>query len=214
MTKNQFVEIVKRNLDGGDSPAELRSRYHEREIELYISMAFDAVLNRKENQTKELSAELGRDSWKWDALTKAYTLDILQDTTRDRFYSVLPVNVLSVVNNNGIRMVCPTKEEASTFFPRWQLDTFLMDGLDVGLMTGLIYFTLEGDKIYYSGDIDCNWKTVLAKLVLKFSEFDDTDEINIPEGKDMEIITMAMQLLQAKQPMDIIADSTAIQTTK
>lgn len=214
MKKAQFIELVKRSLDGGDSPAELRSRFHEREIELYIAMAFDSILNRKESQVKELQAEMGRDSWKWDALIKPYHLDIVKDTVRDRYYSELPVSVMSIVNNNGIRMVTPSKEESSAFFPRWQTDTFLMDGLDVNLMTGFIYYTLEGRRLYYSGDIDCHWETVLAKLVLRFNEFEDDDEISVPDGKEIEIFSTVLQLMQAKQPMDIINDSTAIQTTK
>lgn len=214
MTKAQWIELIKRNVDGGDAPAELRGRNHEREIELYLSIAFDTVLNRKQTQTQEMLAEMGKDSWRYDALTKPYFLDILKDTNRDRFYSVLPISILSITNNNGIRMVSPAKEESSAFFPRWQTDTFLMDGLDVGQMVGFIYYTLEGQNIYYSGDIDCHWKQVLAKLVLRFNEFEDSDEIGVPEGKEAEIMQIALGLMQGKQAMDIVDDGTAMQTTK
>jgi hypothetical protein len=214
MTKAQWIELIKRNIDGGDAPAELRGRNHEREIELYLTIAFDTILNLKQTQTQEMFADMGKDSWRYDALTKPYTLDILLDSTRNRYYSVLPVNILSITNNNGIRMITPTQDEGVAFFPRWQTDTFLMDGLDVNQMAGLIYYTLEGKKIYYSGDIDCHWKQVLAKLVLRFSEFEPTDDINVPEGKEFDIVKMTLGLLQAKLPMDIVDDSTAIQTTK
>jgi len=117
MTKAQWIELVKRNVDGGDAPAELRGRNHEREIELYLAIAFDTILNRKQTQTQEMLAEMGKDSWRYDALTKPFFLDILKDTNRDRFYSVLPVSILSITNNNGIRMVSPAKEESSASFP-------------------------------------------------------------------------------------------------
>jgi hypothetical protein len=214
MTKAQWIELVKRNLSGGDSPVELRGRNHEREIELYLAIAFDTILNRKNSQFQEMSAETGKDSWKWDALTKPYMLDIKTDTVRGRSYSDLPVSILSIVNNAGIRMVFPVKEESSAFLPRWQTDTFLMDGLDVNLVTGLIYYTVEGQKIYYSGDINCNWTSVMAKLVLKFNEFEDEDEVSVPEGKDAEILQLAIGLMQSKQAMDIVDDGTAMQTTK
>lgn len=214
MKKAQWIELVKRNLDGGDAPVELRGRNHEREIELYLSIAFDTVLNRKASQFQEMAAETGKDSWKWDALTKPYVLDIKTDSVRDRKYSDLPAAVLSIVNNAGVRMVFPVKEESSAFLPRWQTDTFLMDGLDVNLVTGLIYYTVEGQKIYYSGDMNCNWTSVMAKLVLKFNEFESDDEISVPEGKDAEILQLAIGLMQSKQAMDIVDDGTAMQTTK
>lgn len=214
MKKAQWIELIKRNIDGGDAPAELRGRNHEREIELYIAAAFDTVLNRKQSQRQEQMADTGKDSWKWDALTKPYILPIKTDTVRDRKYSELPVSILSITNNAGIRMVFPVKEEASAFFPRWQTDTFLMDGLDVNLITGLIYYTLEGNKIYYSGDMNCKWTDVMAKLVLRFNEFDSDDEIGVPEGKEGEIIQIALGLMNSKLPMDIVDDGTAMQTTK
>jgi hypothetical protein len=214
MTKAQWIELIKRNLDGGDAPAELRGRNHEREIELYLTMAFDTVLNRKQTQTQEMLADMGKDSWRYDSLTKSFVLDILEDTTRNRYYSTLPVTVMSIINNNGIRMITPTQDEGVAFFPRWQTDTFLMDGLDVNQMVGLIYYTLEGKKLYYSGDIDCHWKQVIAKLVLKFNEFELTDDIVVPDGKELEIVQVTLGLMGAKAPMDIVDDGTAIQTTK
>lgn len=183
MTKAQWRELILRNLGGGDSPSELRSRYHEREIELYLGIAFDTIMNRKLTQKQELESEMGMNAWRYDALTKTFVLDILNDTVRNRRYSVLPASVLSITNNDGIRMITPTQEESTAFLPRRIVDTFLMDGLDVGTITGLIFFSLEGNKIYYSGSMDCNWRQVLAKLALRFNEFEDNDEINLRKGR-------------------------------
>lgn len=214
MTKAQWRELILRNLGGGDSPSELRSRYHEREIELYLGIAFDTIMNRKLTQKQELESEMGMNAWRYDALTKTFVLDILNDTVRNRRYSVLPASVLSITNNDGIRMITPTQEESTAFLPRRIVDTFLMDGLDVGTITGLIFFSLEGNKIYYSGSMDCNWRQVLAKLALRFNEFEDNDEINLPEGQDAELVQITLSLLQQKRPMDITNDDTAIQTTQ
>lgn len=214
MKKNQLIELVKRNLTGGDSPSELRGRYHEREIELALQVAFGSLLNRNATEKKELADELSQDTWKYDQLTKPYVLDIQKDATRNRYYSDLPVHILSITNNAGIRMITPTQEESTAFLPRKQQDSFLMNGLDVGQLSGLIYFSLEGQRIWYSGEIDSCWTSVLAKLVLEFSEFDDEDDISIPDGKDYELIQMAVQWMNQKNPMDIVDDSTSMQTTK
>lgn len=214
MKKAQWRELILRNLGGGDSPSELRSRYHEREIELYLGVAFDTIMNRKLSQKQELESDLGYSAWRYDALTKSFVLDILHDNVRNRKYAVLPASILSITNNDGIRMITPTQEETTAFLPRKIVDNFLMNGLDVNTITGLIYYTLEGNKIYFTGAMDCNWTQVLAKLALRFTEFDDNDEINLPEGQDAELIQITLSLLQQKQPMDIINDSTAMQTTK
>ena len=214
MQKQQLIELVKRSLTGGDAPPELRSRYHEKEIELALNFAFDSLLNKNATQKQQLADELQLDGWKYDALTKPYVLDILKDEARNRYYSVLPISVLSITNNAGIRMITPTQEESTVFFPRRQVDTFLMNNLDVGQLTGMIYFSLEGNKIWYSGDIDNCWKTVLAKLVLEFSEFEDDDDINIPDGKDYELMALVIQWFKQKNPADIINDDVAQQTTQ
>jgi hypothetical protein len=131
----------------------------------------------------------------------------LEDTVRDRRYSELPAHILSVVNNGGIRMICPVKEEQTQFFPRALTDTFLMDGLDVGQLTGMIYFNLERKNVYYSGDMDCTWENVLMKLAIKFEEFEDDDDIDIPDGKDLEIFQTVVQLMNAKRPLDNVNDN-------
>ena len=214
MTKAQFIELVKRNLQGGDGTPELRGRYHQREIELYISMAFDASLNSRLNEKQEYREDLGINNWKYDALTKSFVVPILEDTIRQRRYSELPEHILSITNNGGIRMICPIHEESTQFFPRALTDTFLMDGLDVGQLSGLIYYNLEKKRVYYSGDIDCTWENVLMKLAVKFEELEDDDDFDIPDGKDLEIFQAVIQLMNAKNPMDIVADSTAQQITK
>jgi hypothetical protein len=214
MKKNELIELVKRQLTGGDSPAVARGRFHDREIALYIGMVFDSLIGQGNSVTQNKMAELGMDSWVYDALTKSYQLDILEDTDRKRFYSTLPINVLSVVDNNGIRMITPWQDESVAFFPRRETDTFLMNDLDVNQISGLIYYALEGNKIYYSGDINCDWEKVRAKLVLKFSEFEDTDDIDIPNGKDVELFQLTVGLMKEKNLSDIVDDSTVMQTTK
>jgi hypothetical protein len=62
--------------------------------------------------------------------------------------------------------------------------------------------------------MDCTWENVLMKLAIKFEEFEDDDDIDIPDGKDLEIFQTVVGLINAKNPMDIVNDSTAQQTTK
>ncbi len=214
MTKGQFIELIKRNLQGGDAPAELLSRYDPREIELYINMAFDSLINQNPSEKYNYRQELGLDNWKYDNLTKVFFVPILEDTERKKRYSELPAHILNVIDNNGIRMIFPKHEEETIFFPRKATDDFLMSGLDVGQLSGMIYYKLEGKRVYYSGDINCDWKDVAMKLALKFSEFNDEDEVEVPDGTDIQIMQIVLQMMMAKQPMDIVNDGTPQQTTR
>lgn len=214
MTKGQFIELVKRNLQGGDAPAELLGRFDPREIELYISMAFDSLINQNPSEKNQYRQELGLDNWKYDNLTKVFFVPILDDPNRKKRYSEIPAHVVSVIDNNGIRMIYPKYEEQTVFLPRKATDNFLMDGLDVNQLSGLIYYTVENRKVYYSGDINCDWTEVAMKLALKFTEFEDTDEVEVPDGTDIQIMSMVLQLMLGKPPMDIVNDGTAQQTTR
>lgn len=212
LSKAQYIDLIRDNL-ASDS-AELRSRWHPRIVEKYLDIAFDSVLNKNKTVREGLMDEMGMDLWKYAALTKPFYLDFKYDEKRKRYYSELPINILSITNNNGIQMICPVEEEQSAFLPTGVNDLFLFSGLDVGQLSGLIYFTLEGNRrIYYSGDINGCWKEVLAKLVLSFSEFDDNDDIDIPNGLNAEIIQMTLMFMKGKLPEDIVDDSNAMQTT-
>lgn len=214
MQKQQIIELIQRAISGGDAPADLKGRFHPKEIELYVALAFEALFNGYQSDRNEMAAQMGLDAWKYDKLTKSYKLDIEFDNDTEKFYSTLPINILSIVDNTGIRLIHPLKEETTAFFPRHQTDAFLMNGLDVNQFSNMVYYYLEGKTIWYTGSLDCNWKQVRAKLVLKFSEFDDTDDISLPDGKFPILMQMVMQMMQQKNPSDLIDDTTPIQNTK
>lgn len=217
LTKANWIDLVRHNLAGGDTPAELRGEYHPRIIEKLIAIAFDSLLNSNNTKKDDLRDELGQDNWKYSAMTKVYFVEIKKDTDRDRYYSDLPVTPMAINNNQGIRMVCYKKEEASQFIPRRLEDLFLMEGLDVNTLGGMTFYTLEGiNKLYYSGDISgcMNGKEIMMKLAVGFDELEDTDVVGIPDGKDLEIMGLVREILMTNPPQDITNDAAAIQTTK
>jgi hypothetical protein len=55
--------------------------------------------------------------------------------------------------------------------------------------------------------MDCTWENVLMKLAIKFEEFEDDDDIDIPDGKDLEIFQTVVQLMNAKRPLDNVNDN-------
>ena len=214
MTKQNFIDLAKKFLNGGGaSPPELRMINDDRVIAKYISMAFEAYFNQSTTIKDELADEMGQSNWRYDTFTKRFYRPILKDSISDGYYSTLPAEIMSVNNNQGIRLISPAKEESTAFLPRRQLSTFLMDGLDVNTMC-LIYYTLEGRNVYYSGQIDCNWENVLMKLAVNFEELEDTDPINIPDGVGPQIFQTMLGFMTGKLPSDIIDDNTVQQNIK
>jgi hypothetical protein len=176
-------------------------------------MAFDTYFNASTTVKDELADEMGQSIWRYDQMTKRFYQPILQDPISDKFYSELPAQIMSVNNNQGIRLISPAKEESTAFLPRRQLSTYLMDGLDVNTMDN-IFYTLEGRKVYYSGNIDCRWENVLMKLAVKFEELEDEDWINIPDGDSAQIFQMMLGFMTGKLPSDLTDDNVNIQNIK
>ena len=93
MTKQQLIELIRRNIVGGDSQPSLRGRFHDKEIELYIDMAIESLLNGYTSERQEMYGQLGLDAWKYDKFTKSYKLDIEFDEDTEKYFSTLPVKI-------------------------------------------------------------------------------------------------------------------------
>lgn len=211
MLKIQLIDAGKKWLAGGGyAPPELRNTNDSRYIEKIMSMAFDSIMNIDKSVKDEIASEAGQSNWKYDQFTKTFIQPILKDETRNKLYSELPKQIFSINNSQGIRLVSPSKEESTAFLPRKQLGTFLMGDLDCSTL-GNIYYTLEGKRIYYSGDIDSCWSSVLMKLAVKFEELEDDDWINIADGETLPIFQAMLQIMAEKLPSDISDDNTPAQ---
>lgn len=214
MTKIQLIELGKKFLSGGNSaPPEIRAINDNRVIEKHLSMAFDTYFNSSKTIKDDLSDEMGQSSWRYDVLVKRFYQPILKDENSGTFYSDLPAQIISSNYNQAIRLVAPSKEESSAFLPRRQLGTFLMQGLDVNTLDN-IFYTLEGKRIYYSGNIDACWESVLMKLAVKFEELEDDDWINIYDGDAAQIFQLMLQFMTGKMPTDVDGDNVNAQNQK
>lgn len=214
MKKKELIDAAVIFLAGAsNAPPEIRTVNDPRVINKFLSLSFDTYFNKSTTIKDDLADEMGISSWRYDAFTKPYYLPILKDERRNKFYSVIPVDIFSANNNQAIRMVCYAKEESTVFFPRRTTDNFLMDGLDSNIMGGIFYI-LEGNKLMYSGDIDGCLEEVMVKLAVKFEQMEDDDFILIPDGDSMSIFQTMLQIMQGKMATDNTDDNIGIQNTK
>ncbi len=214
MLKIQLIDLAKKFLTGGGyASPDLRQTYDDRVIAKHLSLAFDTYFNLSTTQRDEMADELGQSFWRYDQMTKRFYQPILKDTVSGTFYSELPVEIMSVNNNNGIRQISPSKEISSAFFPRKTIGNFLLNDMDVNTL-GLIYYTLEGRKIWYSGEINSCWETVMMRLAVKFDELEDDDPIQMPDGDSAKIFQLMLSFMSGKLPQDKVDDSITLQNTK
>ena len=213
LSKSKWISLVKDFCEGGSAGQEIKSRYHPEILSTYVGLAFDALMNGSNSNKADVMVEMGWSLWTYDTITKFYTQPILFDSFRKRYYVELPVNVQTINNNEGVRMLFPTEEEQSVFLPRRQNDVFLMDGLDVNQLSGMIFYNVEGTKLMLSGDINCKWTQVSMKLAVAFNDLEDDDEISTPAGQDYQLFEMVKRIV-AKYDQDTTNEGTPNQVNK
>lgn len=186
MTKAEFVELTVKYLGGGDCPADIMGKYHPLTVEKYIEMAYGDIL------TQLPPSQL-------DAYVKAYNnVPVLKDTERDEYYSELPSAPITLNLGRGIRLISPQQEQKSKFIYTTNNSDSVYDELEVRTVLNRKTFYIENTRVYYRniGSIS----SVLMKLVVPFSAFDDDDEIPIPSTKHLQIFAAIVQLLRQQPP--------------
>lgn len=194
MKKEQLIELTTEYLSGGNAPVEVRGKYHPQNVEKFLEMVYGDIIYMahsdgvKKNDVSAL-----------DEYVKTFTtVDVLYDSAREEYYSVLPCSIISLPKNRGIRLVSPQKEQGAKYWMTDNNSNSVYDELEVRTVLNKTKFYLEANKIYYI-NIPITQKTVLMKLVVPFGEFDEDDEINISSQGMSQVFTMVVKLLM-QQP--------------
>ena len=87
MTKQEWVDLIKDRLAGGDAPQEIKGKYHPEIIAKHIGVAYKSIIYEAYKEAKRLGEESNLQNY-----VKAYTVSVAKDTTRDQYYSDLPVH--------------------------------------------------------------------------------------------------------------------------
>jgi hypothetical protein len=204
MTKEQLTALVIRYVTGGENTSETLSKYHPQEIELYLELAYNSVIFGL-----CLNAITNSDYGQLDAYRKSYKNVVVEcDTDRDEYYSILPVNIISLPKNRGI-FVSPMKDQINQFVDRENNTADIYSELEVGMLPDMITYYRENSKLFYDSRMseELADNGLLMKLIPTFSSWDDTDELPLPAGKDLEIMTRVLDLLMRKPNEDLKNDN-------
>lgn len=210
ITKEILGEKILRRINGGDPTTavnvDVRDIYLE--IEASRNSLIQELLNASAN---DISSEFE---------TTYENIPVLKDTNRDRFYSILPAQLISLVikgnssNSIGVRQISGMADEYDVFIPMNSNDTGVFYGLEAGHLGGKVGFWIEGSKVLYE-NLPYYWegKTVLIKMISSIYSLPEDSFIPIPAGVEKKLEEMVYEAMMKMRitPISKLADNTASQ---
>ena len=193
MTRDQFIELVRRNLQGSDAPAAVRGKYSDREIRLYAQMAYDdmiGLIGMEANKTKDYSL--------LDNFGKSYKRKVQYDSDRDEKYIELDIQVVPLGDNLGIRQVSPFKNQAFAFHYRDNNAASVFSRLLVDVVNNVPSYYVELPRIYFDEKINKDLEDIMIKLIPPFSNLTGDDDVFVPGGQNGRVFQTVIELIQNK----------------
>lgn len=206
ITKKILAEKILRKIYGGDyAPS---ASVKKQDVYLEMEAARNALIQKLLNQSQnDIASEFE---------TTYENVPVLKNENRDRFYSVLPAQLISlVIKNNssngiGVRQISGMRDEYDIFIPTNSNDSGVFYGLEAGGLSGKIGYWVEGDKVIYE-NLPYYWegKTVLIKMISSIYSLDEDDFIPIPAGEELNLEDLVFQRMTGIKavPNDKIADN-------
>jgi hypothetical protein len=207
MKKRVFLETIQHELTGGSPIADNKSKYDLRIIAQRVQPYFDMALLEIYFQNK-------RDLIVLDNYTKAYIVTAYKDASRKETYIDLPVAVAGIPNNAAIRDIRPMKSPEGSLnqIPNNSIGMFNVLPAKKVFSTGSFY--VEGQRAYMYNDTE--GKEYIAKLVVGFDSYDDSDEVTIPVSSRGTIFDLTVNSMRGVQqtPADKTLDANDNQLSK
>lgn len=196
ITKAILGEKIQRRIMGGDVPNSIDVDI--RDVYLEMETVYSYIV--------EKSLNLYGEDIQGEFITVYEDVAITKNENRDRFYSQLPAQLISVRstrNISGLRQVSPMKSEYDAFIPMKSGDATIYKGLEAGNLLGGVGFWLEGDKIIYE-NMPSYWngKTVLVKMISSIYSLPEDAYIPIPAALELEMEDEIYKRLMGMKQID------------
>lgn len=199
ITKAILAEKVLRRINGGDYAAS--SQIKKQDVYLCMEEAYGFVVQQYLNIAGSDNA---------GGFVSVYpAVPVVKDTVRDKFYSVLPAQLVSLNNGAGIRQISGSKDEEEVFVPMNSGDIGMFSGLEAGSFTKKAYW-LELDRVYYK-NLESYWEgeNVMIKMIASIYSLPEDSFIPIPAGVETMFQDEIMKRLMPQKltPQHKIADN-------
>ena len=196
MRKDALIEMVQSSLMQLDKT----SKYHDKLVESYISMASNMVLGKL----------FLRDMSNYDLYAKEYTgVTVSQDATTERYYSEYPAPIVQTIDvAKGVRSINTTTGTGLQFAPVRKGEISIFEDLDIATVIDVIPYIPEQGRILYIGTpVDYLGNVITSvrmSLVVPFTEYDNDEHFYIPGGSDIELINTVIELMGRIPPKDLL----------
>jgi len=204
MKKGKLIESIVQGILR-QQPTQDSSKFaHFLTLEVEVGKAYDTAVKQFFYNDKNLeSAEL-------DFYAKKYDINIAK--SGGITYATLPVSVVELKKNLGIRSVKPvsaiTNEEGDFSFIRTsETELELIKNLEVYCCSKKAFFYKDGSRIVLSYPINeySLIEKVRVKLLPSFADFGMEDNINFPMG-EMEVTANILQIMGIRPVNNLNAD--------
>ncbi len=198
MRKDELIASVQKLIVKQGLTQDSLKSVHPKVVEGEISKAYNSLMKAfYQDPINLMNAEL-------DFFAKKYTASIQRDV--DGFYYVdLPARPVQLIDNLGVRSVRPKGGEQS-FIRSSEVAMESIRRLPIYCCMKDGYYYLDGNKIMFDFPIKEHHivEEVYLKILPLFEEFDDSDNIEFPQG-DAPAMQMILTLMGIR-PTDNIND--------
>ena len=204
MTKSQIIELVRGYLAGGSATGDILHKIDPRRLTLYIDAAFrDVVFEVYKTNTQGLSL-----------YTRTYDgIAVVQDGTTDVFTSILPAATIQLSGvASGIRRISLDSGVNLEFVPvdaEIAESISMLDVSDVNINNVVGYYPRDNKLVeYLNFPAGYAAETLRMDLVIPFTEYGSDDEVSLPSGQNLNLITAVVKLLTGRSEVDLLNDNT------
>lgn len=187
MTKDQLIYLAMTHLAQGDLQPRQKNAIHRGDIERHFEMAFSDIVREVYNASATY-----KDYGQLDAMAKSFADVVVElDTTRGEKFSQLPIQVIQLPLQAGIRMIHTQCDQSEQVHWRPNNNIGVLNQLEV-FTTGkdLPTYYVEHTKVFYDR---MKSEKVSMKLIPTFSAYELDDEIPVVSGYEGWVYDIVIQ---------------------
>lgn len=202
-TRTILVEQILRMLDGGRNSR--NGRWKNQEISLSVNQVRNTLARDFFYAGLKNGDSFTDPSW----LSTYENVDVLEDTGRSLWYSVLPAQPIALADGKGINLVTYQKDQFSVFIPLKSGSMWMFGDSGVMDLQGNTGYFQEGNKIFFPNYQPNGYDKVLIKLVASSTDLTDDDVFACPPDVYEQIVKTVVQMYApfSQQPVDMKNDN-------
>lgn len=181
--KIQMLETAESELAGGNMTADMRARFPRWLVRNVLATGYDKLLRGMFEQYQQ--GIFNKDQFLLDNYTVTYTptstypVVVLFDEERKKWYFDEPRPIITLRNNEGIRLICPVTNEEGYGVPVTIGASPIRKSLTVSKINTRFTYYQERNRVWLDFPI-APIIGLMIKQVTAFSHLDDNDVVDVP----------------------------------